>query len=280
MRTLASPREHLAQQQWLEAMHPPLSAKGLQQTAFTRLSSQHATRADSRFSVELLLLEHVNQPVGALVTSDPDQDRWVLGFVDDTAAFGPVKEGRPLLVEPLEKEEKYEGRWWHIVGSFDGKQWCLYVNAVEQSCVLGDGVDSQGLGVAGFTAREPHMTSADLLHEVSTYSRELSPREVRQRFELVMDRVEAGMLSDDKFHITAGPWLHLPAEDAMSVLIETNQPSTAVIYAGPDKLEPVLKSEKLKRLHRFRLTELESDTRYYYRLALPTPPAKRLTRQY
>jgi hypothetical protein len=51
------------------------------------------------FTVELWLLDHVNQPIGALIDSGqgarPD---WALGYVSGEALFGPVgSDGLPLL---------------------------------------------------------------------------------------------------------------------------------------------------------------------------------------
>ena len=247
-----------------------VSLYGLMATDQLVLDADLRRSSAASFSVELWMLEHVNTRVGsALWSAGMETTKPVtLGVWDSRVGWGPVSASGPLINIQLDEDDKYERRWWHVVGTFEAGRWCLFVNGARLDCARAQGPQMSSLTALGFTEHEPGMKVHDLLHEASFYARALGEEAVLRRFQQLVGRVEAGRLRDGTLHITAGPWLQLPSSDSMQVLIESSDPASASLQYGSGDLEHVITSTDKKRLHRFEMTNLEPATSYFYRIEL------------
>jgi len=269
-RTRTSVQRYQPPQLEYQEQSPGVSLYGLMATDQLLLDTDLQRLSGAPFSLELWMLEHVNTRVGtALWSAGVGKVKPVaLGVWDSRVAWGPVGPSGPLINIQLEESDKYERRWWHLVGTFEAGQWCVFANGARLGCARAQGATLSSLKALGFTEHEPHMKVHDLLHEASFYAGALGEEAVMGRFQQLVDRVEAGRLRDDTLHITAGPWLQLPSKDSMSVLIESSEPSFASLRYGSGELEHVISSDKKKRLHRFEMTNLQAATSYFYRIKL------------
>lgn len=112
------------------------------------------------------------------------------------------------------------------------------------------------------------MQLANLVREVRIYADDIGPTQVRRRFEELQARVEAGVVFDDRFHLTAGPYLNRMTGDAVTVVWETDRPSTGVLRYGlrsPGDREA--RSTTPGRLHQVELRGLQPETSYFYSLS-------------
>jgi hypothetical protein len=228
------------------------------------------------FSVELWLVDHVNQPVGALVAAkgrtSEDEPGWVLGYRSRQAFFTLRAGAEPAAVNLEAASTKpFKKYWHHLVATYDGNRVRLYLNgepagevAAAGSVVLPPRAE---LEVAAYLQREPHMQLANLIREVRVYDDDIGAGQVRQRFEALCARVEQGVIHDDRFHITAGPYLNRMTRDGVTVVWETDRPSTGVLRFGakaPGDRE--VRSATPGRLHRVEVGGLEAETTYFYQL--------------
>jgi len=242
---------------------------------------------DQAFTVELWLLEHVNQPVGAAVLMHDDTQpsglSWVLGYYDDRLVFSlDPDEQVPTLNTALYtiEERGWKGRWRHVVGTYDGRQLRLYVNGIrilQQEVAPPEGVWGGEVAVAGYLEREPYMQVGDLVKNVRLATYALSDQEISDRFAELQQLVEDGRLLPETFHFNAGPYLNDVTATSVSLVWETDRSATAIVRYGdtlPLTQKQVLENQAAlnsddagnNHIHSVQLTGLDAGTPYFYEI--------------
>jgi hypothetical protein len=119
------------------------------------------------------------------------------------------------------------------------------------------------LEAAAYLRHEPNMRLGNLLRELRVYGRALSAHDIAHRFEQLQWLVEEGVLFDDRFHFTAGPYLNYVTQTGMRFIWETDRPSTAELHYGSwflDKIDYL--QIKLPGQHTLGLTSLRGRLTY------------------
>ncbi len=227
------------------------------------------------FTTELWLLNHVNLPIGALITargkSVKDEPAWLLGCYDKEVVFYVnTSEGQQSLVVPLARGwKKY---WGHVVGTYDGKRMKLYLNGelLAESADAGGMLklpDHQQLEVAGYFENEPYMELSNLLKASRLYEKALTSDEIQDRYKALQGLVEEGKLFDDTFHFNAGPYLHMATQNSINILWETDRMASATIeYGTTIPLDKKKVIENAAYIQEVTLEGLEPETPYYYQV--------------
>ncbi|MGM9506996.1 metallophosphoesterase [Larkinella sp. GY13] len=211
------------------------------------------------FAVELWLLNHVNEPVGALVTlrnrQRPEQGNWLLGCYGQTMLFSlkpdqlsqlPVGKKQPrggtetttrASILRTVQERGWKKRWSHLVGNYDGTGLQLYLNGkkigeIPQTYLTASGTDSLQLEMAAYLRREPYMQWGDLVKNVRIHNVALTEQAIVGRFAELQQLVEDGRLYPDLFHFNAGPYLNGVQQESIRLVWETDRPASAVIRYG------------------------------------------------
>jgi hypothetical protein len=244
---------------------------GLTATQRTTLTLKTALAAGAPFSVELWVLDHVNQPVGALLSPrgmTAGAPSWALGYRDGVLVFGPLDaSGTPLLSAPA-PEEGYKERWYAVTGVYDGATWTLYSNGVQVAAAAGPAATGTAtLDLTGYLANEPYMEIANLVRGAALHDRALSADEVKAAFEARTRLVDDGRLTDAALHFTQPPYLNVPSETAIELSWETDRPAASVVEWGTTK--GALQSQSFaagERLGGMTISGLTADTPYFYRV--------------
>ncbi len=234
---------------------------------------QLPTRA---FSVELWLIEHVNQPVGALATvkgrTVNDLPAWVLGYQEGEVTFILRTVRCPDGISLKAETPRGWKRWRHVVATYDGFAARLYLNGervATEATVHGPVLlpDQPDLEAAAYLRHEPNMGLGNLLRELRVYSMALSAHDIAHRFEQLQWLVEEGILFDDRFHFTAGPYLNYVTQTGIRFIWETDRPATARLHYGRQiPLDQVVAVDAAKRIHDLALEGLEPGQAYFYEI--------------
>ncbi len=228
------------------------------------------------FSVELWALLHVNHPVGALAAAFSNTEKheadWGLGFSGDAILFGDLSDARARVAVNMAdmKLEKYKERWVHLVGVHDGRSMTLYFNGREVGRKNAAGArrapaEKAAFDILAFTESEPYMKLENLVQAAGVYDRALTNAEIESLFARRARLVDEGVLYEDSFHFTAGPYLNLPGANSMNLVVETDRPSRMEVRWGENApLSETLRSNELQRLHAFALTGLKPGSPYFY----------------
>lgn len=234
------------------------------------------------FTVEMWVLDHVNQAVGAVLgalSGDPNQlPAWHLSYSEGRAAFAVHAKGdldpRALVEAP--DTEPWKKRWRHIAGVYDGESLAIYVNGREAARTSVEWTPQYGeyaaFGALGYFTNEPRMQLGNLVPEARLWDRALTADELAKRFDTLRDAADNGILLLGTPHFTAGPAVQMTGTDSAVILWETDRPAAGRVRFGRQTpLESVIESGAADRLHRVALTGLEPDTAYFYEVESDTP---------
>jgi hypothetical protein len=232
---------------------------------------------DGPFTIEMWLLDHVNQPVGVLATlkgkeinAEPD---WLLGYYDQDVVFTMVTEDSPMGTILNAKADKPWKRYWHhLVAAYDGQSMSLYLNSEKVSSTvvearLRDRLTFPEIEVAAYMQNEPYMDLGNLLRSLRIYSCALNQQQVVERLQVLQQHVEGGILYEKLFHFNAGPYLHYATQNSINLSWETERPATAIIQYG--KQLPMQQQKRIsdaKKIHEITLDGLEAGTPYFYNI--------------
>jgi Icc-related predicted phosphoesterase len=237
------------------------------------------------FSIELWVVNHVNQPVGVLSAVKSkygsESPSWLLGIYDRNILFSLSTEDNPFsnLLSYDIKSGGWKQYWYHIVATFDGSTMSLYVNGElvnsMKTAKRKDYNDYQ-LEVASYTHNEPYMDLGNLLKMMRLSDRALSKDEIKKRFEALKTMVVEGKLFPNTFHFNAGPYLNNATTSSIDIVWETDRPADFVIEYGqqvPMDKKITLNTQTINRenivakesnIYTVKLDNLDPETPYFY----------------
>lgn len=229
------------------------------------------------FSLELWLVDHVNQPAGALITardkSPLEPSGWLLGYYDDRIYVhlqGSDAEVAFTHEQPVQRG--WKSYWHHVVLSYTGEDVTLFWNgsAVHTAPYKGGEImytDRTEVELAAYMNHEPYMQLADLFKSVRIYDNPLDLQEVTNRFETVKEQVNKGILFPDFFHFNAGPYLNYATQSSMNLIWETDREATATIEYGLQvPLDQTITIENATHIQEWTIDGLDPQTTYFYRV--------------
>lgn len=126
--------------------------------------------------------------LGALEDNGSFERGWMLGSRGNQFAFAVASEDTGTLTYLRSKTVFRPGRWYHVVGTYDGKVQELYVDGALEAESTAQGGDVLYAEAHHFVAgaykdanEEYRLVGA--LHEVALYDRAMGARDVRRRYE-------------------------------------------------------------------------------------------------
>ncbi len=230
------------------------------------------------FSLELLILDHVNKPVGALMgfvdERAPESGGWCVAYHGGRFFFAVTTSEQQdelpgMSMVTLDRAPPWNKWWYHVAAVYDGEAMRLYVNGRERAReegLQGDLAfpDGAHFGAYAYMENEPYMQLGNLLKEARLYGRALSEEEIGARFEAMTARTSEGILFEDMPHFTAGPVLQYVTRNGASVLWETSEPARATVYYGDAvPLDNELEVDAYERLQEVRIAGLEPGAHFY-----------------
>ena len=226
-------------------------------------------------TVEFWLVDHVNQPVGALIMARSKEAQavpgWVLGYYDDRIyATLQSTDSMPYAIEkPVQRG--WKSYWHHIVLTYDGTRIQIYWNGerIEETAYTGS-IAYPALPeveMAAYMNHEPYMQLSDLLKHVRIYNAALNEEAILGRYAQLQGYVNEGVLFPDLFHFNAGPYLNMATESSINLMWETDRLATATVeYGTRVPLEQSVTIDTPYHIQELTLDGLEPQTTYFYRV--------------
>ena len=232
-----------------------------------------------KFTVEIWLNNHVDQPVGAVMAvrdrDHPEQVQWALTYehhkFDVVLSGASNGEQVAASFKGERKKQAHRGYWWHLVAVYDQDKLFLYANGKEVASVNAPNklVDLKNpmLELAGYFKNEPYMKWDNLIHAARIHGRALDAKAINKSYADFLERLKDARLYDNRLHFTAPPYLNHATVDGINLLWETDRDTTAELHYGlTSKMESKVEFKDLSRLHELTLDGLEADTAYFYKV--------------
>jgi len=240
------------------------------------------------FTVEFWLLNHVNQPVGALGALkskySTEEPAWLVGVHGKTILVSFKGEGSPFanLLKYELKSRGWKQYWYHVVATYTSGVIALFVNG-EKVSELSVGKtlplpDDYQLELAAYMKSEPYMKLGNLVKMFALHDKSLTQAEIKNRFDELKNMVTVGKLYRDLFHFNAGPYLNYATTTSINIVWETDRPADFTIEYGtqlPLDKKVELSTKRIKReelrthestIYEITLTNLEPETPYFYNI--------------
>ena len=239
-------RDHLPHATW-SPDRPDYRLLGASPTDCITVAIPAGRQPMDAFTVELWLINHVDQPVGTAVYLPDGQSgngsSWVLGYHHNRIWFSAQPEElkqiggeRGATIEHVLEGRSWKDRWWHVVGTYHDNRLSLYINGelVDEHTLETDRLFPPGgaLELAGYFEKEPYMQLGDLMKNVRLLDGALEQPEIDARFKSLQDMVIRGLLLPDQFHFNAGPYLNSVTEESIQLVWETDRSARSVLRYG------------------------------------------------
>lgn len=202
--------------------------------------------------------------VGAIQDNGEYERGWSLGYRDTKLSFAICGTEGPGRLTFLTAQSDFEpGRWYHVVGTYDGGRTAIYVDGKLESS------SEEQRGPINYPARafyeigayhdkDEYYHTSGRLHEVRVYNRVLGDDEI------------AAHAAKKQFHIAerielaSGPYLEFNGPESALLRWETQEPSPSIVEYGRKGFSRQIDEPALKTSHEVTLTGLRRNREYAY----------------
>jgi hypothetical protein len=189
----------------------------------------------------------------------------------DNAVHFEIADGDGAMIQITGHSQGVKQYWHHIVGVYDGSTMKMYSNgnflAESKASKKIQYRDDAMFEIAAYMNNEPYMQLGNLVRTVRLHKGSMDPARIESRFNEMQQMVEHGILVPDQLHFTSGPFLQWATQDGMTIVWETDRPTTGVLKWGPKvNFAHEIPSTESKRIHEVRISGLEPGTHYFYQV--------------
>lgn len=221
------------------------------------------------------------QPWGGIVGAFQDngyaESGMLLGYNEETFCFALASEGADDgdgVLTYLRGETVYElGKWYHVVGTYDGERMRLYVNGkLESESTDQSGKilypDSAPFVIGAYRDRNENFLHRGRVREVSIYELAAKSAWVAHEFDHQHSLTALSVTpASSKQRFVVKPYLQFGTQTSMTVMWQTSLPGSSIVHYGETAAcEQQIEVNENVSLHEVQLTGLRPETLYFYRV--------------
>ncbi|HWY85144.1 MAG TPA: LamG-like jellyroll fold domain-containing protein, partial [Gemmataceae bacterium] len=211
--------------------------------------------------------------VGAVRWSGDTEQGFVLGYNESvfTWCLSGQETGSGKLTQLAGKTRFENGRWFHVVGTYDGKTMQLYVNGKLDGVSTGESgkirqAPQAPFVLGAFREKEKHYALHGAVKEAWLYHRALPAAQVNEQFEANRALAQRPP-AEPAPHFVIAPYLQYPTRDSITIMWETNLPGSSKVRYGNGKLDHEADGPKDVAIHEVALAGLQPNTPYIYQVS-------------
>ncbi len=213
--------------------------------------------------------------VGAVSDNGNDESGWLLGFKKKRFCFAIATTDKQSLTYLTAKSDFKLGKWYHVVGRYDGKIHQLYVNgklAASDQSRSGDifyPTSDTFYEIGAYHDSNEYHRLTGMIHEVSVSSRLLTAEQISSRFHAKQNKLPAMMTKPLPYRLTRSPYAWYEPNGDVTICWETISKMPTLLYYGEvGLLDKQIIDEIPKQKHRVRLTGLKQRQQYDYLISI------------
>jgi len=212
--------------------------------------------------------------VGVFQDNGSYERGWLLGFRNNRFTFAlAAKSGAAGLGYLDAKAPFAPGRWYHVVGTYDGATKRIFVNGKLEAATSAQKGDilyppKAWFEIGAYHDDNEYFRTTGMVHEVCLYRRAMDPGEVARRYAKGRER----FAGPPRFPL--GPIAWFEGRDAV-VRWRTSQPSPTILAYGIGAPTRKIEDPKPKTDHLVRLPRLRRNRVYAYRIETLTEGLRR-----
>jgi predicted phosphodiesterase len=227
--------------------------------------------------------------IGTLQDNGGAETGWILGYNASTFTFGlsttGADDGDGRLTYVAGKTKYEEGRYYHVVATFDGQEQRLYVDGTLDASSRVQSGDvlypaTAPIVVGGYLDRDESFFHHGRIRSARLFDQAANDEWVRGAFEHQRELKEGQphVWVDPQHRWVVEPYLQWATTDGMTVRWETSRPATSTVHygeavrwegEGPERVGHFphsVSSAGMSKLHEVRIPDLRADQAHYYRV--------------
>jgi predicted phosphodiesterase len=244
---------------------------------FNAIRDKLPTRA---FSVAAWVSLRSTQPydsyLGVMQDNGDAETGWLLGNNKDRFTFAlstvGADDGNGKMTYLAGKTPLVPGRWYYVVGTYDGTTMRLYVNgeldaqSTEQS---GDILYPRKAPVtlACYQDDNESLPLSGTVHRVKLYGRAMSPEEIGEQARKNRNMIDHIPDPSKTLSFLVKPYLQFATQKSIVIASESTRPATMIVeYGKRQPLEMLARAAADTPIAEVKLENLEPQTTYFYRV--------------
>ena len=220
--------------------------------------------------------------LGCFQDNGPVKCGFVTGFNRKKFYFGlTTKASRKMTY--LESNTEYtRGKWYHLAAVYDGKQMRLYVNG-QLDATSGEQsgpvlyAKAAPLVIGRYKDDDEDFSMQGAIKEVMLCGHAVGAEEIAAHFEADRAFAEQPSVLPEGPRFVVEPYLQYVTRSGVTVMWETEEPCTAVVeYGTTYPPQQQAKAEKADTMGEVQITNLEPNTKYFYRVVCTDEAGRKL----
>jgi predicted phosphodiesterase len=220
--------------------------------------------------------------LGCFQDNGPEEYGFVVGANKKKLFFGLTTDATKKMTYLESRTEFARGKWYHVAAVYDGKQMNLFINgqpdaaSTEQTGPI-RWAKAAPLVIGRYKDDDEDFPLHGALKEVLLCPHAVTAGQVATHFDADRALADAPSVVPDGPKFIVEPYLQYVTRTGITVMWETEEPCTGVVEYGttfPPKLQA--KGEKADAMGEVPLTNLEPNTKYFYRVVCTDGQGRKL----
>ena len=213
--------------------------------------------------------------VGAVHDNGKDEFGWLLGFRERRFVFSLATADKPQLTWLADESDFKLAAWYHVVGTYDGRDHRLYVNgspvasdASRKGDILYPPTDTF-YEIGAYHDSDEYYRIEGMIHEAAVYRHALNESRIAQRYRSKRNRLPAMTRKPEPYRLPSSPYAWYEADGDVTVSWQTEFDAPSILAWGEaGQLDQRYEDKLPKRIHRATLTGLQQRRRYGYQIVV------------
>lgn len=213
--------------------------------------------------------------IGAVRDNGEDESGWVLGYRDKRFCFALATQDKQKLTYLTAKSDFELGKWYHVVGTYDGKVHQLFVNGqlaaadTSRSGNIFYPAADTFYEIGAYHDSNEYYRLTGMLHEVSVSSQILTQKQIGNRYRAKLGKLPAKFRRPEKYHLAQSPYAWYEPNGDITISWETDVATPSIVrYGERGQLDQQVRQATLQRKHSVTLTDLKRNQQYEYQISV------------